>query len=101
MRSKASALGGAGRKYKAVTNQWGRNESYRWPSHKPMWTITAFVLGIAAILGTVVYQFEMQWTPLERYWFPKYLKMQFLGWLGLKTSEYRMLEVVDRQGHQS
>jgi type IV secretory pathway TraG/TraD family ATPase VirD4 len=57
------------------------------------------MLGLVAILGTVVYQFEMQWTPLERYWFPNYLKMQFLGWLGLKTSQYRMLEVVDRQGH--
>jgi type IV secretory pathway TraG/TraD family ATPase VirD4 len=81
-----------------VKTQWGRDETYRWPSHKPVWTITALVLGVVAILGTAVYQYERNWTPLERYWFPGYLKMQFMGWLGLKTNDYWLLEVVDRKG---
>jgi type IV secretory pathway TraG/TraD family ATPase VirD4 len=84
---------------RAVSSKWGRDETYHWPSHKPVWTISALVFGVAAIIGTAVYQVEASWTPLERYWFPNYLKMQFMGWLGLKTSQYRMLEVEDRQGH--
>jgi hypothetical protein len=83
-----------------VRNQWGRDESYRWPSHKPVWTITALLLGIAVMLGAAMYQVEVRWTLLERYWFPGYARMQFLGWLGLRTSEYRLLEVEDRKGQK-
>ena len=81
-----------------MKNPWGREETYQWPSSKPVWTITAFALGVVAIIGTAVYQYEMRWTPLERYWFPNYLKMQLAAGLGFKTSDYRLLEVEDRQG---
>jgi type IV secretory pathway TraG/TraD family ATPase VirD4 len=81
-------------------NTWGREESYRWPSNKPVWTIGAFTFGVLVILGMAVYQFAMQWTPLERYWFPSYLKMHLAAGLGLKTSDYRLLEVENRQGHR-
>ena len=80
-----------------MKNQWGRDETYHWPSHKPVWTISAFVLGVLAIMGMAVFQFEMRWTPLERYWFPNYLKMHFAAWIGFKTSDYRLLEVEDNQ----
>ena len=82
------------------TNQWGRKESYNWPSAKPLWTISALLVGIAVTLGAAVYQYEMSWTPLERYWFPSYLKMQFMSWLGLKANQYRLLEVEDRKGQK-
>ena len=73
--------------------QWGRKENYRWPSDKPLWTIGAFIAGLLAILATVVYQYNIQWTPLQRYWFPKYLKTYVMAGLSIKDSEYTVLEV--------
>lgn len=52
-----------------MSSKWGRDETYHWPSAKPVWTISAFVVGVAAIIGTAVYQVEAGWTPLERYRF--------------------------------
>lgn len=75
--------------------QWGRKENYRWPSDKPLWTIGAFIAGLLAILATVVYQYNIQWTPLQRYWFPKYLKTYFMAGLSIKASQYKVLEVED------
>ena len=63
-----------------------------------MWTISTFALGLLAFLGTAIYQAGLQWTPLQRYWFPNYLKMHVASRLGFGTSEYRLLEVGDRQG---
>src|SRR6266567_4391641 len=83
---------------KAVNRKWGRAETYYWPSHKPVWTISAFALGVLAFLGTAIYQAGFQWTPLQRYWFPNYLKMHLASRLGFGTSDYRLLEVGDRQG---
>lgn len=82
-----------------MSSKWGRDETYHWPSAKPVWTISAFVVGVAAIIGTAVYQVEARWTPLERYWFPNYLKMQLAAGLGFTAADYRLLEVEDRQGH--
>jgi len=83
-----------------VKNQWGRDETYQWPSHKPVWTINAFVLGVVAFLGMAVYQFAVEWTTLQRYWLPNYLKMHLAAGLGFQTSDYRLLEVENREGHR-
>jgi len=83
---------------KAVNSKWGRDETNYWPSHKPVWTIGAFALGMLAFLGTATYQARVQRTPLQRYWFPNYLKMQAATGLGFAASDYRLLEVEDRQG---
>lgn len=64
-----------------------------------MWTITAFVLGMLAFHGTAIYETHAQWTPLQRYWFPNYVKMRAASSFGFAASDYRLLEVEDRQGH--
>jgi len=83
---------------KAVIRKWGRDETYYWPSHKPVWTISAFALGVLALFGMTIYQARVQWTPLQRYWLPNYLKTQLATSLGFPPVNYRLLEVEDRQG---
>ena len=63
-----------------------------------MWTISAFVIGVLVFFGISIYQATTQWTPLQRYWFPNYLKMQLAASLGFPPANYRLLEVEDRQG---
>src|SRR5579884_1348184 len=91
----------AGRKYKAVgNNRWGREETYRWPSSKPVWTIGFFVVWGLTVICLVWLDYYRDWTPLQKYWYPIYLKMQFNTALGAKTSHCRILDVEDRKGHR-
>ena len=83
---------------KAVNRKWGRDETYYWPSHKPVWTISAFALGVLAFFGMAIYQARAQWTPLQRYWLPNYLKTQLAQASVFRPSNYRLLEVEDRPG---
>lgn len=82
-----------------MNSKWGRDETNYWPSHKPVWTITAFAFGMLTFLGMAAYQVRAQWTPLQRYWLPNYLKIYAASSLGFGASDYRLLEVEDRQGH--
>jgi hypothetical protein len=34
-----------------MSRVWGRDETYRWPSDKPVWTITALALTVVAVLA--------------------------------------------------
>ena len=83
-----------------MNRRWGREETYYWPSHKPLWTISAVVIGVLVFVGMVIYQAELRWTPLQRYWFPNYFKMDLAAGLGLVSSNYRLLEVEDSQGRR-
>lgn len=51
-----------------------------------------------AFLGMAIFQAEVEWTPLQRYWFPNYLRMRTAASLGFATSYSRLLEVENRQG---
>ena len=54
------------------------------------------------LLEWPIYQAEMRWTPIQRYWLPNYLKMHLAAGLGFNASNYRLLEVEDGQGrHRS
>lgn len=74
--------------------QWGRKENYSWPSHRPLGLISAFLAGLLAIAMIMFYQYR-QWTPLQQYWLPKYFKTWFMTELGIKTGEYRTVEIED------
>jgi hypothetical protein len=45
-----------------MSKVWGREETYRWPSDKPVWTITALVLTVAAVLAAAGYEYARKWT---------------------------------------
>jgi hypothetical protein len=34
-----------------MSRVWGREETYRWPSDKPVWTFTALLLTVVAVLA--------------------------------------------------
>jgi hypothetical protein len=37
-----------------MSRVWGREETYRWPSDKPVWTITALALTVVVLLAAWV-----------------------------------------------
>ncbi len=83
-----------------MNRKWGREETDDWPSHKPLWTISALAIGVLVFVGMAIYQAELRWTPLQRYWFPNYFKMDLAAGLGLSASNYRLPEVEDHLGRR-
>ena len=47
-------------------NRWGREETYRWPSGKPVWTIAAVALGVVALLAAAGYEYTREWTYFQQ-----------------------------------
>lgn len=72
-----------------MSTKWGRDESYRWPSSKPVWTITALVLAIAATLATAAYQYTQEWTFLQKKYLTHYASSVMRPWL--KAAPYPMV----------
>lgn len=72
-----------------MSTKWGREESYRWPSAKPVWTITALVLAVAATLATAVYQYGQDWTFLQKKYLVAYVSSVSRPWL--KAAPYPMV----------
>jgi hypothetical protein len=75
-----------------VTNPWGRNETYRWPSRKPVWTITALALAVAATIATAVYQYK-QWTFLQQSYLKPYFNSVMHPWI--KTAPFTLVYRVE------
>jgi type IV secretory pathway TraG/TraD family ATPase VirD4 len=78
-----------------VKNQWGRDETYQWPSSKPVWTITALVLAVAATVGTAAYQYEREWTFLQREYLRAYISSVARPWL--KAAHYPLVYRIEGQ----
>jgi hypothetical protein len=74
-----------------VNTRWGREETYRWPSDKPVWAITALVVAVAAAAGMAVYQYQ-QWTFLQQAYLKTYISSE-RTWL--KTAPYPILYRVE------
>jgi hypothetical protein len=74
-----------------------KNESYNWPSGKPVWTLTAFFTSIAffcLILSMECARFK----PLQQYWLPYYLSANIMPKFGITDSSYRLLRLQDANG---
>ena len=87
---------GCRKEVKAVSSQWGRDETYRWPSAKPVWTIAALVVAVAATIGTAVYEYKQQWTFFQRLYLTKYINTVARPWL--KSAPYDLVYVVEAKG---
>src|SRR5215470_9430949 len=77
-------------------SNWGRKESYNWPSDKPVWTRTAFFASIALFFLELCLNY-LTWTPLQRYWLPTYLSAS-MSHFGATDSKYRLLLVQHADG---
>ncbi len=49
-----------------MSRVWGRDETYRWPSDKPVWTITALALTVVAVLAAAGYEYARKWTYFQQ-----------------------------------
>jgi len=75
-----------------MSRVWGREETYRWPSEKPVWTIATLVVAVAAAVGMAVYEYQHQWTFLQQAYLKTYIRTE-RTWL--KTATYPMVFRVD------
>lgn len=77
---------------------WGKNESYNWPSDKPVWTYTTFFASIALVCLTLWIEYA-RWTPMQQYWLPTYLSTNIMPKFGAADSKYRLLLVQHADGN--
>jgi hypothetical protein len=75
-----------------VSNRWGRDETYHWPSDKPVWTLTVLVVAVAAMVGAAVYQYQRQWTFLQQTYLKTYISTE-RSWV--KSAPYPILYRVE------
>src|ERR1044071_5443099 len=87
----------AGSETNQVPNQWGRNETYNFPSVKPLWTYGAFSVAIAMTVWACCLGYS-RWTPLQRYYLPNYLYANVMARFNVTASKYRLLVIEQNDG---
>ncbi|HWX55523.1 MAG TPA: type IV secretion system DNA-binding domain-containing protein [Verrucomicrobiae bacterium] len=80
-----------------MSYQGPNEENIRWPSDKAAWTWSAFFLAVVAVCIAAFVEYQ-QFTPLQQWWFPHYLKAYFMTTMGQEGGMYRLLEGVRRDG---
>jgi hypothetical protein len=78
---------------------WGRDASAgTWLSTRPAWTLGVLLLAVVTVIGLGQYRYS-QWTPLQRFYLPAYVRSTLLEVLGITTPRrYALLTVADRRG---
>src|SRR5882762_4370198 len=62
-----------------MSRVWGREETYRWPSDKPVWTITALALTVVAVLAAAGYEYT-RWTYFQQAYLGTYIGSEVRLW---------------------
>jgi type IV secretory pathway TraG/TraD family ATPase VirD4 len=62
-----------------VKNRWGREETYRWPSGRPVWTITALLLTVVATLAAAGYEYS-RWPYFQQAYLGMYIGSEVRLW---------------------
>jgi hypothetical protein len=62
-----------------MSQVWGREETYHWPSGKPVWTITVLVVAVVAVLAAAVYEYE-QWPYFQQAYLGAYIGSEVRLW---------------------
>jgi hypothetical protein len=76
---------------------WGRGERTGGPSIRPVYTYALVLISFIATLGIEGFRYKQVWTPLERHYFPDYLRSQIVG-VVRDNGWYTLLQVVTRKG---
>jgi hypothetical protein len=63
-----------------MSRVWGRDETYRWPSDKPVWTITALALTVVAVLAAAGYEYARKWTYFQQAYLGTYIGSEVRLW---------------------
>src|ERR1700722_20188758 len=77
--------------------QWDRGERTVGPSIRPVYTYALVLISFIATLGIEGFRYKRVWTPLERHYFPDYLRSQIVG-VVRDNGWYTLLQVVTRKG---
>src|SRR2546422_5521855 len=78
---------------------WGRQASAgTWISTRPVWAFSVALVAVVSVIGLGQYRYS-RWTPLQRFYFPAYVRSTILDVLGVtKPGRYALLTVIDRRG---
>ncbi|MGA2376987.1 MAG: type IV secretion system DNA-binding domain-containing protein [Candidatus Sulfotelmatobacter sp.] len=63
-----------------MSRVWGREETYRWPSDKPVWTITALALTVVAVLAMATHEYLRKWTYFQQAYLGMYIGSEVRLW---------------------
>ncbi len=63
-----------------MSKVWGREETYRWPSDKPVWTITALMLTVVAVMATATHEYLRKWTYFQQAYLGMYIGSEVRLW---------------------
>ena len=82
-----------------MDDSWGRQASAgRWIRTRPAWALSAALVAVVSVIGLGQYRYS-RWTPLQRFYFPAYVRSTILDALGVtKPGRYALLTGRDRRG---
>jgi len=67
-----------------------------WPSDKPVWTITVFLLAALVVPGRIAFEYARHWNELGTFYLPHYIASGVPWSAGARRC--RLLETVTRRG---
>ncbi len=82
-----------------MSRNWERRLSTGWPSGKPVWTLLSLAIALLSV-GVIGFVEIATMTPLERYYLGEYTRAGTASMSGVKTSRYRLLNVVEKRGQK-
>ncbi len=62
-----------------MSRVWGREETYRWPSDKPVWTITVLVVAVVTVLAAAVHEYA-KWPYFQQAYLGMYIGSEVRLW---------------------
>ena len=62
-----------------MSQVWGREETYHWPSDKPVWTITVLLVAVLAVLAAAVYEYT-KWPYFQQAYLGMYIGSEVRLW---------------------
>src|SRR5712691_8479360 len=82
-----------------MDQSWGRQASAgTWINTRPACALSAALVAVVSVIGLGQYRYS-RWTPLQRFYFPTYVRSSILDALGVtKPGRFALLTVMDRRG---
>jgi len=65
-----------------------------------VWTLSLLLVAVLSGAAIGAHDYIREWTPLQRMYFPSYIRSQCVAALGIARGSYQLLYVVDRKGER-
>ncbi len=84
-----------------MSQEWGRAlDAGVWPRPKPVWTLSLLLIAVLSGAAIGARDYIQEWTPLQRMYFPSYIRSQCVTAFGITRGTYRLWRVVGRTGER-